>query len=108
MTWTEAHSYAPPFSPVFYGREGTLIAGEKVLLHTRKNPEGIELPLDDLPDGQKNAIDHFLYCIRTGTAPQGQTCPELCRDVQEVMEAGLRSATTGMEVQLPVEDHLFR
>ncbi|MBM3263080.1 MAG: Gfo/Idh/MocA family oxidoreductase [candidate division Zixibacteria bacterium] len=108
MTWIEVVSYASPFSPVFYGREGTLIAGEKVILNTRKNPNGMEIALDDLPDSQKNAIDHFLFCIRNGTAPQGQTCPELCRNAQEIMEAGLRSVTSGTEVQLPVEDHLFR
>jgi len=93
---------------VLYGTNGAIIAGSEVMLHTRENKTGTAMSLDALPAGQANATDHFITCIRDGIAPQGQTCPELSRSAQEIMEAGLRSVTTGMEVQLPVEDHLFR
>lgn len=108
MTWTEAVSHVPSHDPVFYGRKGTLVAGKKLMLHTGENPQGSAVPLDDLPEDQQNATDHFLSSIRNGTPPQGQTCPELSRNAQEITEAGLQSATTGMEVLLPVESHLFR
>ncbi|HCQ04475.1 MAG TPA: gfo/Idh/MocA family oxidoreductase [Candidatus Latescibacteria bacterium] len=108
MTWTEAVSHVPPHDPVLYGKDGIIIAGSEVMLHTREDKTGTSIPLDALPAGQANATDHFVTCIRDGIAPQGQTCPELSRNAQEIMEAGLRSVTTGMEVQLPVEDHLFR
>lgn len=108
MTWTEAVSHAPPHDPVVYGTDGTIIVGSEVRLYTKKNTDGESVPLDELPPGQSNATEHFIECIRNGTSPQNQTDPELARAAQEIMEAGLRSATTGMEVQLPIEDHLFR
>jgi predicted dehydrogenase len=108
MTWTEPISHVPPHDPVLYGTDGIILAGAEVMVHTRENKEGTVIPLDDLPIGQANATDHFVTCIQNGTAPQGQTCPELSRNAQEITEAGLRSVTTGMEMQLPIEDHLFR
>ncbi|MBT5875300.1 MAG: Gfo/Idh/MocA family oxidoreductase [Candidatus Latescibacteria bacterium] len=108
MTWTEAVSHVPPHDPVFYGKDGTIVAGEEVVLHTKDTPDGTTVPLDELPSGEMNAVDHFVTCVRDGVPPKGQASPELSRNAQEIIEAGLRSAAAGMEVQLPVEDHLFR
>jgi len=108
MTWTEAVSHQPPHDLVLYGTEGTIVAGRDLRLYTRKNKEGESVELDELPEGQRSASEHFVHCIRTGQQPQFQTCPDLSYDAQQIMEAGLRSATSGMEISLPVEDHLFR
>ncbi len=108
MTWSEAVPLIPAHDPVIYGTEGTLIAGRQVMLHTRQKKEGTEVDLDELPEHGANATDHFLHSIRTGQEPQFQTGAELSRAAQEIMEGGLRSAMSGMEVSLPIEDHLFR
>lgn len=91
-----------------YGTEGTLIAGRELVLFTRQNKDGETVELDELPQGQGSGSEHFVHCIRTGEQPQFQTSPDLAYAAQQIMEAGLRSATSGMEISLPVEDHLFR
>jgi len=108
MTWTEAVAHRPPHDLVLYGTEGTLISGSEVMLYTRDNKDGKVVDLDELPEGQRNASEHFVHCINSGEAPQFQTSPELSYGAQQIMEGGLRSATSGMEISLPIEDHLFR
>jgi len=108
MTWTEAVAHQPPHDLVLYGTEGTLISGSEVTLHTRDDKDGRVVELDELPVGQRNAAEHFVHCISTGESAQFQTSPELSYGAQQIMEGGLRSATSGMEISLPIEDHLFR
>jgi predicted dehydrogenase len=93
---------------MLYGTEGTIIAGREVTLYTRENKEGDIVELDELPEGEKNGSEHFVNCIRSGAEPQFLTNADLSRNAQEIMEAGLVSATNGISVSLPIEDHLFR
>jgi len=108
MTWTEAVPHQPPHDFVVYGTEGTLVAGREVRLYTRENKAGTIVPVDKTPANQENAAGYFLHCIRNNQDPQSQLNGDLSRAAQEIMEAGLRSATSGMEITLPIEDHLFR
>lgn len=109
MTWTEAVAHVPPHDLVVYGTEGTLVAGgQQVHLYTRDDRDGQSIPADPLPAGQANALEHFCACLRDDQEPAGQTNADLSRAAQEIMEAGLRSAVNGVEVALPLEDHLFR
>ncbi len=108
MTWTEAVPHTPPHDVMLYGTEGTIIAGREVTLYTRENKEGDIVELDELPEGEKNGSEHFVNCIRSGAEPQFLTNADLSRNAQEIMEAGLVSATNGISVSLPIEDHLFR
>ena len=108
MTWTEAVAHQPPHDLVVYGTEGTVVAGREVWRFTRQDQQGKSVPLDVLPRGEGGAVEYFLGCIRRGEDPQGVTNPDLSRQAQEIMEAGLRSAAAGMEVALPLEDLLFR
>jgi predicted dehydrogenase len=108
MTWTEAVSGRPAHDIAVYGTEGTLVVGAEVWLYTRRKPEGACVPLDDLPRGEGDPFEYFARCIHRGEDPQGLCSPDLGRAAQEIMEAGLRSATSGREIALPIEDHLFR
>ena len=108
MTWTEAVAHTPPHDFVFYGTEGTMVVGREVMLYTRTNKEGASVALDKLPKGQSNGPEHFVACIREGNDAQWLANPDVSRGAQEIMEAGLLSATSGIAVSLPVEDHLFR
>ena len=108
MTWTEAVPHVPPHDVVLYGTEGTIVVGNQVTVHTRQNREGTEADLDELPAAQRNAATYFLHCIRSGQPPQGTTNATRSRHAQEIMEAGLQAATSGVEVSLPIEGHLFR
>lgn len=108
MTWTEAVSGRPAHDIVLYGTEGTLVIGAEVWLYTRRKPEGSCIPLDDLPRGERDPFEYFARCVQRGEDPQGLCSPDLSRAAQEIMEAGLRSVTSGREIALPIEDHLFR
>jgi predicted dehydrogenase len=108
MTWTEAVAYVPSHDFVVCGTEGTMLIGKELHLHTRSDQEGQKIELDKLELQQGSAIGHFTHCIASGEQPQFQTSPELSYDAQQIMEAGLRSATMGVEVGLPIKDHLFR
>ncbi|MCZ6633617.1 MAG: Gfo/Idh/MocA family oxidoreductase [bacterium] len=109
MTWTEAVPHKPAHDAVLYGTKGTLIAGgQDVKVFTRNNEDGESVALDDLPEGEQNGPVHFVGSIRSGKDPSFLTNPDLSRAAQEIMEAGLISATNGLVVSLPVEDHLFR
>ncbi len=107
MTWTEAAPHFPPHDLVLYGTEGTLVAGQELRLFPRGGKTAATVPLDTLPAGQRCAAEHFVDCVLTGAEPGFQTSPDVAYDAQQIMEAGLRSATTGAQVQLPLEDHLF-
>ena len=85
-----------------------MLIGKELHLHTRSNKEGQLIELDELAENQRSAIEHFAHCIQNNEQPQFQTSSELSYDAQQIMEGGLRSATTGVEVSLPIEDHLFR
>jgi predicted dehydrogenase len=108
MTWTEAVAHTPPHDVVLYGSEGTIVAGEYVMLYTRSNEEGESVEMDALPEGQSNGPTYFIECLRKGVDPKGLPNADLSRDAQEIMEAGLLSAVRGVTVSLPVEHHLFR
>lgn len=53
------------------------------------------VPLDDLHRGERDPLEYFARCIHIGKHPQGLCSPDLGRAAQEIMEAGLRSATSG-------------
>lgn len=109
MTWTEAVPYKPPHDVFIYGTEGTIIAGsDSVMVYTRDDKDGQSVPVDALPKEQTNGPEHFIACIRDGVEPEFVCNADLSHHAQEVMEAGLISATSGTTVSLPIEDHLFR
>ena len=108
MSWTEAVPHVPPHDVVLYGTEGTMVVGNQVTVYTRQNREGTEAELDELSVSERNAATHFLHCIRSGQSPEGTTNATQSRNAQEIMEAGLQAATSGIEVSLPIEGHLFR
>lgn len=108
MTWSETVPHQPPHDGVLYGTEGTIVVNREVTLYTRDEPEGQVVDCPPLPEGQSHASEYFIGCIREGHEPEGQTSPLVARAAQEIIEAGLRAATSGMEISLPLEDHLFR
>lgn len=108
MTWSEAVPMKSAHDLVLYGTEGTLAVGEEIRLFTRQHPDGEAIVADPPPRASANATRHFVRCIVDGLEPEGLTSPDLSRAAQEIVEAGLRSATSGVEISLPLEDHLFR
>jgi predicted dehydrogenase len=116
-TWTAAgpvlHS-----GPVFYGRDGTLVADRRpprgegghagesgaVLYVTRDDPDGTSLAPPPLPVGERTAVEYFLSCLAADRPIAGLVSAAIGRDTQEILEAGLRAASAGRDVSLPLAE----
>ena len=94
------------YSTVIYGTRGTLLVeprvGGRLLLANSENPEGIEVAVPEAADHLRNPVAHFLHGIRTGAAFHPLCDPKMGRDTQEILEAGLLSASSGEFASLPL------
>lgn len=93
-----------PGGPEIYGTKGSLLLGweEPLRVFSIENPRGAEVEAPPLPVGRRNAVEYFLTRTREGKSIEGLCSPEFSRDVQEILEAGLISASTGKAVSLPI------
>ena len=113
MTWTEAVPHRPAHDLIVYGSQGTMVVpmsarDGNVRLYTREDKEGTEVAPDPAPEGIVHGPACFVNAIRQGRWPEGICNPNLSRQAQEIMEAGLISIRSGAAIALPLEDHLFR
>ncbi len=100
-SWTQKTGYVTP-NPVVYGTEGALtVTGNQVNLSPAGSDAKIIDP-DPLPEGKRNAAEYFIHCIETEEPIDGLCCPYISRDAQEILEAGLVSADSGIVVNLPM------
>jgi predicted dehydrogenase len=104
-SWTQIGHLTSYFATI-YGSDGTLLVepGKKgrLLLATRKHEDGIEVACDPLPEEMSCATNYFLSRITQGKPVEGLCSPEVSRDAQEILEAGLISARDGAAVSLPL------
>jgi predicted dehydrogenase len=68
--------------------------------------EGETIVCPDLPAHYASAIDYFTYCLLHDEPFTGIVSPEVSRDTQEILEAGLLSMETGEAVSLPLPSFL--
>lgn len=103
-SWTQ-RGMATSYSPVFYGSMGTLLAyyhDGSLWLATDEQKFGERLEVPPAPQGHRNATEFFLGHIRSGEPIRGLCSAEVGLMTQEVLEAGLLSATNGQAVTLPL------
>lgn len=104
-SWTQI-GHLTSYVAVIYGTEGTLLiepgAKGRLLLANREHDEGIEIEVPALPAELKSASACFLHHIQSGEPVTGMGSPEVSRDAQEILEAGLLSAINGEAVSLPL------
>ncbi len=55
-----------------------------------------------LPQHFASGPDYFTYCLLNDEPFEGMVSPQIARDTQEILDAGLRSMTTGAQVGLPL------
>jgi predicted dehydrogenase len=114
-TWTQ------PAVPVripamVYGSQGAIamMSNTELKIATKGVPgQHQNLPTDgetvtapDLPAHYASAIDYFTHCLLHDEPFTGIVSPEVSRDTQEILEAGLLSMETGGAVSLPLPAHL--
>jgi predicted dehydrogenase len=104
-SWTQI-GHLTSYVATIYGGDGTLHVepGNKgrLLLATREHEDGVEVKVELLPADRNNATNYFLSRISQGLPIEGLCSAEVSRDAQEILEAGLRSASEGKAISLPL------
>ncbi|MBO0702055.1 MAG: Gfo/Idh/MocA family oxidoreductase [Candidatus Dormibacteraeota bacterium] len=108
-TWTQPA--VPVRQPtMIYGTDGAIAltgpdeiqlanrgrSGEQVSTETRT------VEPDRLPAHYRSGPDYFTYCLLNDLPFEGMVSPQVSRDAQEILEAGLQSMKTGSAVPLPL------
>lgn len=104
-SWTQI-GHPTAYVTTFYGTEGLLLlepSHQGRLIHaTMKEPEGKPMPVAEQAANMRTASAHFVHAITSGEEFFVLCRDRVCRDAQEILEAGLRSARRGHEVALPL------
>lgn len=110
-TWTQPA--VPARAPMMiYGSDGSIavFADGEVQLATRgadaRNPKVETFSAPALPAHYASGAAYFTWCLLNDKPFEGIVNPEMSRDAQEVLEAGLISMKTGKEVGLPLSSFL--
>lgn len=105
-SWTQIGKLTS-YTTSVYGSLGTLLVeprdGGRLLLATEADQEGSVVELPPAEASLKDSAAHFIHCIRTGDEFFPLCRDSVCRDAQEILEAGLRACESGREVTLPLQ-----
>ncbi|MGH8020388.1 MAG: Gfo/Idh/MocA family protein [Opitutaceae bacterium] len=99
--WTQQP--APKCGFILKGKEGTISSFDfepTVLLQTRANPAGKDLPVDVLRRPRADPIQYFVHCIREGRPVEGPLSPQIARIGQQIVDSAVRSARLKKTVPL--------
>jgi predicted dehydrogenase len=112
-TWTQPAA-AIRVPTRIYGEDGSIaLTGQEEVTLANRGAAGernssevrtIEAPA--LPDHWRSGPDYFTHCLLHDEPFEGLVSPDLSRDAQEILEAGIRSMATGKEVSLPLAAYL--
>jgi glucose-fructose oxidoreductase len=79
----------------FVGSEGTIASPDyapQITLQTRANPQPTLVPVDTLPEGQRNGIEYVLGCIQRGEPITGPLHPDTSLTGQRIVDTAALSA----------------
>jgi predicted dehydrogenase len=104
-SWTQV-GHLSSYVVWIYGTTGTLMVepGERgrLLLATAKQPDGAPVRVPRPPAHLRNASAQFVHCLRTGHEFHPLGNDRICRDAQEILQAGQLSVRQGSAVALPL------
>lgn len=108
-TWTQP-AIPMRMPPMIYGTEGALAIDGQTTLRLANRGQAGELSSDEtqtieappLPEHFRSAPAYFTHCLLRDEPFAGIVAPDLSRDAQEIMEAGMLSMASGKEVGLPL------
>ncbi|NBD39033.1 MAG: Gfo/Idh/MocA family oxidoreductase [Verrucomicrobia bacterium] len=89
------HQPQPKTGFVIAGTRGTLASYDyekTIRLQTEDCPEGREVPVDELPFEESNAIAYYIHCLENGRRPEGPLSPEIARIGQQIVDTAYASA----------------
>jgi predicted dehydrogenase len=93
-SWTQPVGYAGT-NPVIYGSEGSLGIHHGKLLIQRpgKNEEEVTPPATVYP--HRSGPEYLIHCLEHGLPIEGYCSPQVSRDAQAILDAGLHAADSG-------------
>ncbi len=101
-SWTQIGPL-PEHGPVINGSTGTIIVRRGELwLATTEDKEGRTIQSPELPAHWRTPAEYFSWCLLEDVEPEGPTSAQLCRDAQEILEAGILSVERDARVELPL------
>jgi predicted dehydrogenase len=101
-SWTQVGKQ-PIGGPTLNGSLGTIVCqGPDLWLATTEKPGGEVIVAPDPPPHWRNPAAYFVWCLNHDVAPEGPNSPKVCRDAQEILEAGIISCEQGRRVELPL------
>jgi predicted dehydrogenase len=68
----------------------------------RVSTESQTITADPLPEHYRSGPDYFTHCLLNDQPFEGMVTPQISRDAQEIMDAGLRSMVSGQQIGLPL------
>ena len=101
-SWTEQVEPHQP-NPICLGSRGNVgVLDGKVLFEPKGGRRRLTKP-KPLRGGGRNSAEYFLTCLRKGQPIEGTCNPQVSRNAQEILEAGLLSSNRGCEIRLPLK-----
>ncbi|MEM1581710.1 MAG: Gfo/Idh/MocA family oxidoreductase [Candidatus Bathyarchaeia archaeon] len=107
--WSQIGPY-PIHGPIINGKDGSLVVEEDGKLHfysvkTKGDYKNIESEIIEPitpPRGWRNGPEYIIECIEKDKEVEEPLNVKFNRNVQEILEAGLRSALEGRKICLPI------
>jgi predicted dehydrogenase len=101
-SWTQIGGQ-PIHGPTINGSDGTLVVTrEGLLVISRGNEEGEVVQPPPPQKHWRTSAEHFVWAITEDREPEGPNSVGVCRDAQEILEAGLLASETGQRTDLPL------
>lgn len=107
-TWTAAGPVPQP-GPIISGAQASLVvlprtsaAPPRLLRYAADTPQGEPIIVPPLPTGEETAMGYLLARLDDGNPIDGLVSPEVGRDTQEILEAGLLADRQGTSISLPL------
>lgn len=88
---------------VVVGAKGTISSydyEQVVRLQTKERVETHEIPVDVLPPGKRNPVEHLIDVLENGAPLHGPLDPALCRIGQQIVDSAVLSAREKRTVKL--------
>ncbi|MBC9889007.1 MAG: Gfo/Idh/MocA family oxidoreductase [Opitutae bacterium] len=105
-SWTQIGKLTS-YTTAIYGTEGTLRVEPrpegKLYLATENDPAGREISLPGQEPRLRDSATHFVSVARDGAEPWLLCQPDLSRNAQEIMEAGMKSSMQERHILLPLD-----
>ena len=96
-SWCQLPSY---HDAVYHGTTGTLWTDEGTIWIAREDGVKEEIPVEPLPEGERNGPEYFIGCLERNEPPSDVCAANIGRDAQAILQAGLDSAQSGRRIEL--------